>query len=202
MSRVRQVIVSQGDSLRSIASRELGDVTRWAELARLNDLRLPFVVASYHAVDRLAHTVIWGDSLLVPWDTNAALTPTPKSNFGTDLKLTRGALVASAQGDLALVSGSENIVQALSNRIKTLTGEMVHHPTYGCLVSLALGLPTMPFASLMAATWVHESLREEPRIGSVRAVDARVSGDVLAVAASVQMAESNTPIDFNLVLNP
>jgi phage baseplate assembly protein W len=201
MSQTRQIEVVQGDSLRAIAARELGDATRWAELAQLNQLRLPFLVESYHPEDRLPHTIIWGDRILIPWDSNGAVIPTPVSTLGIDIKLAAGRMVA-VNGDLALVSGPENLIQAINHRIKTVLGEMIHHPRYGCLVSLALGLPTIPFASLAAANWVYEALREEPRIALIEAVDAYVEGDQIRVAARVLSVDNNTAIDLNLVLNP
>jgi len=202
MSRVKQIRVEQGDSLRGIALREYGDPTRWVELARLNGLRLPFIVESHRPADRLLNTAIWGDTILIPWESNGARAATPLSMFGADVALARGRLGVTDDGDIALVAGTDNIVQALSHRVRTLRGELVYHSRYGCHVTLALGLPTMPFASLMAAAWVHEALVEETRIASVRAVDARATGDILHVAASVDMVGDNTPVDLNLVLNP
>ncbi|WP_295455819.1 DUF2634 domain-containing protein [uncultured Thiodictyon sp.] len=202
MSRVKQATIGQGDDLRALAQRELDDAARWVDLARLNDLRLPFIVASYKSADRLPHTAIWGDTILIPWVGNSARVPTPIDNFGVDLALPHGRLAATASGDLALVVGADNVVQALSHRIRTPRGEITYHPEYGSHVALALGLPTQPFISLMAATWVYECLAEEPRIARVLAVDARASGDALQVAAQIDMVGANTPIDLNMVLNP
>lgn len=202
MSQLKQIKVNQGDDLRSIAYRELGTPVRWTELVTLNDLRLPFVVESYNEADRLPHTLIWGDSILIPWETNAQRVPTPISNFGSDIALTKGELSATASGDLALVIGKDNIVQALSNRIKTLRSELVYYPRYGCHVSLALGLKATPFIELMGSAWVHESLQEEPRIAAIQSVESTVMGDALKVTAKVTAVGDNSPIDFNLVLNP
>lgn len=202
MSKVKQVEVQQGDDLRAIALRELGDPTRWTELASLNDLRLPFITPSFNQDDRIAHTLLWGDQMLIPWETNSERVPMPISNFGTDIALPAGRLSASANGDLVTIAGRANIVQALSHRIKTLRAEMVYHPEYGCHVSLALGMQAIPMVNLMAAAWVYEALVEEPRLALVQAVDANAQGDTLAVEAVVLGVTDNTPIDFNLVLNP
>lgn len=195
-----RIRLEQGEDLRSIALRELGDPTRWAEIASLNDLRLPFIVPSWRQADRLPHTLIWGDTLLVPRE-RRAVAATALSTFGADLALPSGSLVES-NGDLSLVEGEANLVQALSHRIKTARGELTHHWRYGCHVGLAVGLPTVPFASLMAAGWVYEALREEPRLARVVGTDARVDGDTVRVLARVIAAESNTSTDLNLVLNP
>lgn len=202
MSRVKRLKVNQGDSLRTLALRELGDATRWTELARLNDLRLPFIIESYRPADRMPHTLIWGDDVLVPWASHGGDVPTPLSNFGTDLALPHGQLAVTATGDLLLLTGRDNVVQAIAHRIKCLRGEMDYHPRYGCQVTLALGLPTRPFASMMASTWVHEALREETRIAAIDGVRAEVEGDTIRVAAAVTLVGDNSSIDANLVLNP
>jgi len=202
VSKVKQVEIQQGDDLRSIALRELGNPVRWTELASLNDLRLPFITESFRVDDRISHTLLWGEQILIPWETNSARVPTPISNFGTDIGLPAGRLSATGSGDLFTVSGRKNIVQALSHRVKTLRSEMVYHPEYGCHVSLALGMTALPMVTLMAAAWVYETLVEEPRLSIVQSVDATAHGDRLAVEALVSGVNDNTPIDFNLVLNP
>lgn len=202
MSRVRALTLAQGDSLRTIALRELGDASRWAELARLNDLRIPFILPTHRPAERLPHTLIWGDTLLVPWSNRVQQSPTPVSRFGADLGLRAGDLVATPGGDLALVAGRDNIVQALAHRVRTPRGELNYHPRYGCHVHLAVGLPANGFASLMASAWVHEALQEEPRLAAVNGVRATVAGDAIQVAASVEMVNANSPVDLNLVFNP
>jgi phage baseplate assembly protein W len=201
MSRARILTLHQGEDLRAIAARELGSATRWVEIARLNDLRLPFIVASYRPADRLPHTLIWGDTFLIPWPANATLPPTAFSTHGLDVALTQGQLQTTA-GDLATVGGVDNVVQALRHRIKTLLGELIYHPRYGCNVTLAIGLPTAPFSNLMASAWVNEALKAEPRVAQIHYVTADVVGDIIRVAARVTVVGDNSPTDLNLVLNP
>lgn len=202
VSRLRRITVAQGDDLRAIARRELNDVSRWPEIAAANNLALPFVVESWAAEDRLPKTVIWGDPLLVPWESGVGYILDDKALFGGDILLSSGKLRATEMGDLALIEGRENIGQALTLRLKTLRGELTEHPRYGSHIALAVGLPSRPFASLMAATWVFEALTEEPRLERVLAVDADADGDRVRVAAKVETAGNNEPIDLNLVLQP
>jgi phage baseplate assembly protein W len=199
--RVRQVRVEQGDSLRTIAARELGNPLRWAELIVVNNLTLPFIVPSARTADRLPNTLIWGDYILVPWGSNARRTPTPHNTLGTDLDLTNGSLSVQA-GDLGVVSGRDNMVQSLRNRIMTLRNELVTYPRYGSTARLALGLANGPFMEVLASGWVYEALQEEPRIEVIDSVKATAMGDVLSIAVQVTLVGENTPTDFNLVLNP
>lgn len=202
MSRTRVLTLQQGEDLRAIATRELGSATRWVEIARLNNLRLPFIVPSYRPVDRLPHTLIWGDRLLIPWPANAALPPTAISTHGLDIALAQGQIQTTPDGDLAAVGGADNVVQALTHRLKTLLGELIYHPRYGCNVNLAIGLPTAPFSSLMASAWVSEALKADPRVFQVHYVTADVAGDTIRVAARITLVGDNSSTDMNLVLNP
>lgn len=200
MSRVRQARVEPGDSLRTIASRELGNPLRWAELIVINDLTLPFVVPSARPEDRLPNTLIWGDPILVPWGSNARA-PTPKSNLGVDLDLSEGALQARL-GDLGTVEARDNMIQALRHRVMTLRNELVAYPAYGSSARLALGLANGPFLEVLASGWVYEALQEEPRVAVIDAVTASAAGDALNIAARVTLVGDNSPTDLNLVLNP
>lgn len=201
MSRVRQARVEQGDSLRIIAARELGNPLRWTELIALNDLALPFIVPSSKPADRLPNTLIWGDVILAPWDGNGKLSPSPQVNLGIDLDLSDGGLHIN-NGDLAVVIGRDNMIQALRDRILTLRNELVTYPAYGCTIRLALGLANGPFLDVLAAGWVYEALKEEPRVAVINGVTASSAGDILAANVRVTLVGENTPTDFNLVLNP
>jgi phage baseplate assembly protein W len=202
MSRTRVLTLQQGEDLRAIATRELGSATRWVEIARINNLRLPFIIASYRPADRLPHTLVWGDQFLIPWSANADLPPTMLSTYGRDVAMDHGQFQSTPGGDLATVGGVENMTQALTHRVRTLLGELTYHPRYGCNVILALGLPAAPFSSLMASAWVQEALKAEPRVFQIHYVKAEVAGDTILVTARLTLVGNNSPTDLNLVLNP
>jgi len=200
VSRSRSLVLQQNEDLRSIALRELGDASRWTEIAQMNGLRLPYLVPTWRSENRLPHTLIWGDSFLIPWPSNSTLPPTSTSTYGIDLAMNAGRL--TADGDFDTIVGPENVIQALANRFRTLVGEISYHPSYGCNVSLALGLPAGPFAGLMASTWVTEALRAEPRVMVVHYVTATVRGDAVLIAGKITLVGDNKSTDLNLVLNP
>ncbi len=141
--------LTQHEDLRAIALREFGDPARWTEIAELNDLRLPFIVRSWRAEDRLPHTLIWGDPVRLPERQPAIEVRTAARALGIDIALRHDDLAVS-NGDLALVSGEDNVVQALSHRLRALRGELVYHPRYGSSVPLSIGLPGGPFRELTA----------------------------------------------------
>lgn len=193
--------LTQHEDLRAIALRELGDPARWTEIAELNDLRLPFIVRSWRAEDRLPHTLIWGDPVKLPERQPATPTRTSSQVLGTDIEIQHGDL-STNNGDLALLSGEDNVVQALSHRLRALRGELVYHPRYGSSVALAIGLPGGPFRELVAAGWTQEAIAADPRVARIEAVDAKTEGDAIRVAARIRVTDRNTSTDLNLVLSP
>lgn len=194
----RDYQILQGDTLRAIATVQYRDATRWREIAEWNNLRPPHIVDSYDEADRLPNTAIWGDTLRLRTPTAQALAPPDTDLFGRDVLLTHGRLLAEG-GDLKLVEGVDNLVQAANHRIKTLTGELLYYPTYGCFVQLALGLKLEPVITLMGAAWVREALQREPRLASIDGLQAQAEGDRLAIHARVTAVGQNSPIDINLV---
>jgi phage baseplate assembly protein W len=199
VSQLRDYRIQQGDSLRSIAYRQYHDASRWREIADLNGLRYPHVIDSLSPSDRLPGTVILGDTIRLRTPAYALSDPPANVLFGQDLNLDRGSLQA-VDGDLALTAGIDNFRQSLQHRVKTLTGELLYYPAYGCNVQLALGLKLEPLITLMGAAWVQESLRQETRLSSVDRVIAQASGDSLEVSAHVTAIGQNTPVDLNLVV--
>ncbi len=126
----------------------------------------------------------------------------PEALAERDLALTRRAagrrssdrtavdLRRSASGDLATVSGRENLVQAILNRLFTRRGELtgLGHPRYGSRLHLLIGEPDNARTRGRAAIYVRECLAREPRIAEVSAVElAPPSGDgVLGITLAVR----------------
>lgn len=196
MSRIRTIKLIQGDTLRGIALRELGDPTRWIEIADINALRPPYIVDSFQESDRLSNTLLWGDPIRIP-ALDGVVADTPTSIHGIDVELPSGKLTA-LNGDLATLDGTGNIKQALGHRVRIIKGELVHYPGYGCNIRLALGLKATPVIELMAAAWVHEAMRNESRLSRIDGVVAVLEGDILNTQARVVAAGTNTPVDLNL----
>ena len=102
----------------------------------------------------------------------------------TDLKLTRRSfdlpvsnrdevdLVATANEDVALVSGRENLAQAIMNRLFTRRGELTRlgHPDYGSRLHLLIGEVNNTRTRALAEIYVRECLAQETRIEKVTQV--------------------------------
>jgi phage baseplate assembly protein W len=197
LTSTRLTRVEVGDSLRTIAKRELGSGLRWVELAELNQLRPPYIVDSIHAADRKRGTLISGDPIRLPVGAIQSAAQTPEDVYGVDVDLSGGDINV-ANGDYLQIGGGPNLKQALSHRLKTAVGELLAHPDYGCNAHAMLGMKNMPVVVLMVGGYVRRALQAEPRVAFIKEVSPRADGDIVHVFASVQPVSENSPVDLNL----
>lgn len=191
---VRFSEVRHGDDLRRIALRELGDASKWIELVVLNGLRPPYIAASA-AIGVLAY----GDLIKVPAPSSyVSADADPDAVFGVDVMVT-GKNLTVENGDLALVHGVKNFVQALQHHVVVDKRELSFHPKYGCHVRSLLGNVNGPTAAQMAAFYVKSALLQDNRVNSVPSCTAEVLGDQIMVTANVKPV-SGRPVDMTLVV--
>lgn len=194
----RLIRVPVGESLRTIALRELGDVFRWPELIEINQLRPPYIIESINPDDRLANTVMWGDTLLIPVGNPLVVEQLPAEIYGTDMALIGGYIDAST-GDYLLIAGAANLKQALINRLQTALNELITHPGYGSNIDTALGMKIVPIVEMMVSGYILRCLKQEPRIDTINSINSTVDGDALNYAVEVTPVNSNSTLDLNLV---
>lgn len=179
---VRYVEVHYGDTLRRIALRELGDASRWIELATLNELRPPYIVPPEEVASGL---IGFGALLKVPAPSSSVNHESnPNELFGTDLRLTGGRLTSDG-GDITLVRGIPNLTQALRHHVMVEKRELAFHPEYGCWVRSLLGDVGGARSAELAAWYVESALLQDARVASVSSVVGEYVGDVLFVRAVV-----------------
>lgn len=179
----RFVQTLRGDTLQSVALRELGDARKWSELIWLNSLKPPYLTDDASQV-RLG-VLISGSTIRVPSasaEVDAGVFP--DEVFLADCHLEDGLLQVE-NGDFALVSGRANLHQALSNRITTDHGELKFHGTYGANLGRLKGALSGPVRQMIAAEYVSDAMQSENRVQSVTRVVATTTGDQLAVQAEV-----------------
>ncbi len=192
-------IVLVGDTLQSMALRELGDVARWTDLVYLNNLRPPYIVGSQAEADANPGTVWYGQIIKVPQLTNIPLAVSNDSDlFGIDVLL-EDSLLTIVDGDISTITGRPNLKQALVHRLETFLTDLIRHPTYGCNINVVFGQKNTAIVKLLAEGFVRRALNAEPRVKRVLQLNAKNQGDVLAISASVLSIIDNIPVDINLV---
>ena len=198
----RPVKVLATDTLESIAARELGDGTRWYELAVYNGLEAPYIsetgghrvatpgatiaVPSASPVADTGPGVVGSDAAgqrtaAALYGTDAALVETPMSAPG---RVEVDMLIDVRTGtDVRMIEGIGNLVQALQLRAWTLQGTMPEAPEYGAPFQVGAKL-TGP--ALSRATIALEGvLLQDPRVDSVASVTSEVAGDTIRFEAGI-----------------
>lgn len=175
-----------GDTLQAIALRELGDSSRWPELISYNNLVPPFITDDASLAG--PGVLLTGTTLLVPAPTRASVETDPESVLGTDAQLgAYGELLTTDGGDFAVVSGSANLSQALSNRLDTERGDLGFHPEYGNDVRRLIGRVNGPTRGLIGAQVTRAAVVLDPRVVRALSASAQVQGDAINISVGVQV---------------
>jgi phage baseplate assembly protein W len=187
----RRVPTRGGDSLQAIAAREMGNAARWYELTELNDLVPPFITDD----EALAgpKVLLAGADIMVPALAAPATGVSQDSDadiLGTDIQLAAGRLVVTPAGDLATVSGSKNMVQAIQHVIQTNPGELLFHLDYGSGVRTLIGDPANSITNRLAASFVRRAIAADPRIERARNITATVLGDSISVTGEAETVDN------------
>ena len=197
-SSTRCYTVTAGDSLPSIASNQLGDATRWWEIAQLNKLQAPYISDL-----ALPMTVAVGVCILLPADDEppenarafATLGVLPsegpeKQLLGTDYELREvsGTLrkprfdwvVSNTKNDFVPVEGIPNLQQGIRTRLNETQGDHPLYPNLGTEPSI--GRPNSPVDQALAAVRITRSVEADPRILTAQRLKLDRSGaDVVGV---------------------
>lgn len=185
-SGFRYANTHRGDTIQMVAFREFGDANDWAKLVWFNDLVSPFITDDEAiANDRVLLT---GSRIKIPTTVAEAA---QADNDGADILLVdcylpKGRLtVDSATGDLSVVSGRENLRQAIKHRIETDPGELIFHPEYGCKLQRRRGSKNNAVALLIGRMDVQDALEQETRLKRINKITTTGTGDVLSAQADV-----------------
>lgn len=194
---IRRATTNRHDTLQKIALRELGDASKWVDIALLNNLKPPYIVQNQ--ADLTEFTLLAGSIIDIPAPKSyVSVTTDADGVFLKDVLLNKG-LIDFSGGDIEKVSGLNNLKQALLIRISTIKQELMFHPEYGCYVYQLLGKGATATAMALAAFYVKSALLEENRVDRVISVVAEVIGDAIRVDAVVQPITGKT-IDINALI--
>lgn len=163
-------VISAGETLHDVAQAYLGAAERWPEIAAANGLPDPYRMAS-------GAPLVPGTVLVIPVGA-----VTPAADHRTDLRLGLDGDLVVAGSDFAVISGLDNLLQALSVRLRTERGESPW-PTYGVEPMVGDGLRTSSVATAVAS--VRSQALADPRVISVRRTGVQDRGDAILVECDV-----------------
>lgn len=168
--------VRAGDDIESVAARELGDTSRWPEIARINDLSHPYIAEARRPGAAVA---VPGDEIWLPSALARPPTPDGDDPLGRDISSTwtfRGAT-----GELDVVAGEQCLLQGLTTRLTGTRGQDPLFPALG--ISAAIGQPAGGGAEIGVS--VRRAVIADRRVDSIAKLEAFVEGDVVGVEVEV-----------------
>ena len=174
----------RGDTLQRIADRELGDAGRWYDLIDFNGLLPPYIVDD--AADVGPHVLLAGDSLRIPTNSTAIVQDEASDDlFGADVRLNNGRITVS-DGDIGMISGIDNLSQALRHVVVTEPGELLYHPRYGCGTRPFIGSSNSKANGIIAGSLVKRAVKSDRRISSVQSATVESAGDALKITIKAE----------------
>jgi len=128
--------------------------------------------------------------------------------FGSDLRLTERApgldLAPDAGGDVDLAQGNDNVVQALTLRLKVRKGELapLGWSNYGSRLHELIGEANNSRTHVMLMAHARNAIEQDPRVKEVKNVRTEVlPGDRDIVRIIVDITLIDTPTPLNLVFD-
>lgn len=199
---LRSYLVRDGDTLQMIAQVQMGDASRWLEIAVLNDLSHPYITRRGESYPK---TVTTGDKILLPIEivsgrsTEAIVDQSDELLYGSDLLLESsggygGELSVDQYGDLAIASGLASLRQDLRHRLIVPYGSLPYHPEYGSDLSSIIGRKLDTNMIEKATLEVSKVLRSDPRVVDI--VDLVVRKIQTGVSISCKVLTSAASLDF------
>lgn len=182
LSGIRRAATRRGDTLQAIAARELGDAARWYDLASINGLVPPWITDDPGQAG--PKVLLAGADILIPAAAPEPSGVTPATDdavFGADIDLVDGTLRPGPAGDLLLVSGTKNMAQAIEHRLATPLRSYVYHQDYGSQHHELKGERGDSVANALAALFVDQAVRRDPRVERTERTVATITGDTIEV---------------------
>jgi phage baseplate assembly protein W len=129
--------------------------------------------------------------------------------FGDDLQLygrnETYDLRPNGAGDLGLAHGNENVIQALTLRLRVRRGELapLGWPAYGSRLHELIGEPNIGRIHVRLMAYARSAIEEDPRVAEVSAINASPSErDTVRLTMEIRLIEEPNPLnmvfDFDL----
>jgi phage baseplate assembly protein W len=116
-----------------------------------------------------------------------------------------GSIRPSPSGDVASLSGRDNLTRAIMRRLVTQPGSLVHRPTYGCGVLGYIGLANSPATRSKLANAIRANLLQDRRLKDVTvslavgtADDASATGTITVTLSLTLRDGTSSPLTLEL----
>ena len=193
MSRYIRHVIQDSETLEQISQRHYGDATQWYAIVQYNGLEYPYITNTVEEklvnVEGLRTS---GDELIIPIEPNILDDSLQRLGhndreaildltLGRDLNMSEGEdyynryggstevmeLSEDGLGDIATVSGVENVKQAVIARLLTPKGSLLLHPDYGSDLNQYMGMRTGYGMVPVIDTEIMRTINSDGRIRNV-----------------------------------
>ena len=106
--------------------------------------------------------------------------PEKQDTYGADIEIGDDGDFAAFAGDLAAISGKDNLAQGIFNRLSTASGKRLRLASYGIRNSVG---DAMAVESYLASA-ITQTVQADPRVSSLEEITLEGEGDSLHVAIS------------------
>jgi hypothetical protein len=146
------------------------------------------IIAYYNKIQN-EHKIEAGTTIKIPFLSKTMsnqgnkiyASPDMRDNYGMDIALTdTGGFAVSPGGDFAVVTGRENLAQAMVNRFPTSSGKRIRMGTYG--IRAAIG-NTIAIKSFLFGS-IEQTAKEDPRIERIDDINFYGKKDALHIAVT------------------
>jgi phage baseplate assembly protein W len=150
-----------------------------------------------------------GDLIQIPGTTSGAASlvvgakKTYDELFGIDLFINAdGELEFGSEGnpDFRRVSGVDNLVQAIKNRVGTTLKFYVYHPDYGSNLPFYIGRKNDPFWDDLVRVDIRRVCLTDPRISDIESFFMTIDGDTIFISLDAIPINENSALPLNLVI--
>jgi hypothetical protein len=198
-------------TLERFAETQLGDANRWIEIATLNNLQEPYVSSSIQEAQSNPNTTYPGATILLPASLTTGFSPLPQvpllpqfndlpfinKTLGIDLKLTSNYdLDFTNSNDINLISGLDNLQQAVLLKLFYEKGDLLQHPEIG--IGLDVGDKVPSLTQVQSA--IINSVLADPRVQTLTNLNISQLNDALSITFNVIPKNFNVPLPIELVV--
>lgn len=206
---VLKIILGAGDTLERLAAQYLNDSHRWGEIVEANNLKPPFITDDFTST--ASGVLKIGDDILIPVPPTSTFSQVPKGpetnlikdldeverSFGVDFKFDSNFdLILSNLNDFELVSGTDNVSQAIVLKLAYTPGDVIRHPMIGAGVIPGIKTPVVDIVK----DDVIRSLLQDPRIERIDSITVELRNSTITLDLLLALKSVDIPVPIKILI--